>query len=89
MGHYNLELMDIAEVASATTKRADLEPLHGRLVVMLRQVVVDLGEERVSQDEFAHFSFTWSAVDTLVRDRLSASGETDTRPPEQRGKRDA
>ena len=89
MGHYNLELMDIAEVASATTKRADLEPLHGRLVVMLRQVVVDLGEDRVSQDEFAHFSFTWSAVDTLVRDRLSARDQADTSPPEQRGKRDA
>ncbi len=72
VSHYNLELMDIAETASGATKRIDLEPLHDRLVVMLRQVVVDLGEDRVSQEEFEHFSFTWSAVDTLVRDRLAA-----------------
>ncbi len=72
MSHYNLELMDLAEAATSAEKRADLEPLHGRLVTMLRQVVVDLGEDRVSQDEFEHFSFTWGAVDTLVRDRLAA-----------------
>lgn len=77
MSHYNLELMDIAEEASNAKKRVELQPLHGRLVVMLRQVVVDLGEDRVSQDEFEHFSFTWSAVDTLVRDRLAAMGPLD------------
>jgi hypothetical protein len=27
----------------------------------------------VSQDEFEHFSFTWQAVDTVVRDRLSVA----------------
>jgi TRAP transporter TAXI family solute receptor len=69
MVHYNLELMDIAEAAEAASKSADLVPLQRRLVAMLRQVVTDLDEQRVSQDEFEHFSFTWSAVDTLVRDR--------------------
>ena len=43
----------------------------------------------MSQDEFEHFSFTWSAVDTLVRDRLSASGQADTGSREPPGKRDA
>jgi hypothetical protein len=31
--------------------------------------VNDLDAERVTQEEFDHFSFTWQAVDTLVRDR--------------------
>jgi TRAP transporter TAXI family solute receptor len=74
MVHYNLELMDIAEVAEDAEKPADLAPLQRRLVAMLRQVVTDLDEQRVSQDEFEHFSFTWSAVDTLVRDRQASAG---------------
>jgi hypothetical protein len=37
---------------------------------ILEEVVGDLERERVSQDEFEHFSFTWQAVDALVRDRL-------------------
>ena len=37
---------------------------------MLEEVVGDLDRERVSQEEFEHFSFTWQAVDALVRDRL-------------------
>jgi TRAP transporter TAXI family solute receptor len=77
MSHYNLELMDIAEDASRAKKSVDLAPIHERLIVMLRQVVVDLGQDRVSQNEFEHFSFTWSAVDALVRDRLAAISQAD------------
>jgi TRAP transporter TAXI family solute receptor len=73
MSHLNLELMDIAEEARGMTKQADLLPLRDRLVNMLRHVVVDLDHDRVSQDEFEHFSFTWNAVDTLVRDRLNTT----------------
>ena len=35
-----------------------------------KRQVTDLEREKVSQDEFEHFSFTWQAVDALVRDRL-------------------
>ena len=73
MSHLNLELMDIGEEAGSLTKQADLQPLRDRMVNMLRQVVVDLDHDRVSQDEFEHFSFTWRVVDTLVRDRLNTS----------------
>ena len=38
---------------------------------MLRRVVKDLDKDKVTQEEFEHFSFTWRAVDTLVRDRLT------------------
>jgi hypothetical protein len=43
---------------------------------MLRGVVIDLDHERVSQVDFEHFSFTWNAVDTLIRDRLLTSNES-------------
>ena len=78
MSQYNLELMDIAEEADAASKHADLAPLQRRLVAMLRQVVIDLDKDRVSHDEFDHFSFTWIAVDTLVRDRLATVAATAT-----------
>ena len=41
-----------------------------QLMDILEEVVGDLESERVSQEEFEHFSFTWQAVDALVRDRL-------------------
>ena len=42
-----------------------------QLVDMLTEVIGDLERERVSQEEFEHFSFTWQAVDALVRDRMN------------------
>ena len=80
MSQYNLELMDIAEEASHAEKAADLAPLHDRLVRMLRSVVGDLDGDRVSQDEFEHFSFTWEAVDRLVRHRLDRAAESGADP---------
>lgn len=88
MSHLNLDLMDIADEAARATKRADLLPLHERLVNMLRGVVVDLDEERVSQNEFEHFSFTWSAVHTLVRDRMDRVRPADDGRGEGRAARD-
>ena len=42
-------------------------------------MVNDLDSDRVNQEEFEHFSFTWQAVDALVRDRLVLIREpTDT-----------
>jgi hypothetical protein len=42
-----------------------------QLMDILTEVVNDLERERVSQEEFEHFSFTWQAVDALLRDRLA------------------
>jgi TRAP transporter TAXI family solute receptor len=66
---YNLELIDIVDKASVSTSADDLTPLQQRLVEILRAMVGDLDGDRVTKDEFDHFSFTWQAVDTLVRDR--------------------
>lgn len=68
-GDYNVELMDIAEQARSAEPDADLGPLQERLVEILRQAVRDLDADRVTSEEFDHFSFTWKAVDTVVRDR--------------------
>lgn len=71
MGDYNLKLMDIAEHARRSGSVDELRGLKDRLIDILREVVRDLDGERVTQEEFEHFSFTWQAVDTLVRDRLA------------------
>jgi len=71
MGDYNLELMQVAEQARRCSDPEKLHALKDRLIDMLHEVVKDLDRERVTQDEFEHFSFTWQAVDTLVRDRLA------------------
>jgi hypothetical protein len=68
---YNMQLMAIAEEARDCVSSETLYKLRDRLVQMLQHIVRDLEKDRVSQEEFEHFSFTWQAVDTVVRDRLS------------------
>jgi TRAP transporter TAXI family solute receptor len=68
---YNMQLMSIAEEARDCVSPKALYKLRDRLVQMLQHIVRDLDKDMVSQEEFEHFSFTWQAVDTVVRDRLS------------------
>jgi TRAP transporter TAXI family solute receptor len=69
MKDYNLKLMDLADEAEQAVPGTELRAHKSRLVEILREVVQDLDADRVTQEEFDHFSFTWQAVDTLVRDR--------------------
>jgi hypothetical protein len=69
---YNMELIDIVDKARVSQSDDDLAPLQERLVEILRAMVGDLDGDRVTKDEFDHFSFTWQAVDTLVRDRYGS-----------------
>ena len=39
------------------------------VVEMLSEVIEDLDAERVTKEEFDHFSFTWRAVESLLRER--------------------
>jgi hypothetical protein len=68
---YTLQLMAIAEEARNADTSRQLEALRDRLVSMLQHMIRDLSKDRVTQEEFEHFSFTWQAVDTVVRDRLT------------------
>jgi TRAP transporter TAXI family solute receptor len=69
MGDYNRSLADIADEARESASFQELQAMKDRLVDMLQIVVNDLDSERVTQEEFEHFSFMWQAVDRLVRDR--------------------
>ena len=74
MHTFNSRLMEIATAARADTETEQLHKRKHQLMDMLEEVVGDLDREKVSQEEFEHFSFTWQAVDALVRDRLMMSG---------------
>jgi hypothetical protein len=73
MKDYNLTLMEIAGEAEQAESGSDLRAQKDRLLEILREVVHDLDSDRVTQEEFDHFSFTWQAVDTLLRDRSTPS----------------
>jgi uncharacterized protein len=71
MTEFNARLMGIAAQAGSETSRAVLISHKQELMKILSEVISDLDRERVSQEEFEHFSFTWQAVDALVRDQMT------------------
>ncbi len=76
MADFNERLMDIADASRASNDQHELMQAKLKLMDILGEVVSDLDHERVSQSEFEHFSFTWQAVDALVRDKLLFLGVT-------------
>jgi TRAP transporter TAXI family solute receptor len=70
MGDFNKRLMEIVEEARAADSYEALMGHKNHLINILGEVVSDLDQEKVSQEEFEHFSFTWQAVDALVRDQM-------------------
>ena len=73
MGDFNKRLMNIADQARATIDKEQLQGYKSQLMTMLGEVVKGLDQEKVNQAEFEHFSFTWQAVDALVRDQMILS----------------
>jgi TRAP transporter TAXI family solute receptor len=71
MGDFNKRLLGIAQQARATVDVGSLQELKSQLMNMLGEVVKGLDQEKVNQSEFEHFSFTWQAVDALVRDQMN------------------
>lgn len=69
MGDFNKRLMKIAEHVRSDHDQQNLLTHKSELLDILAEVVDDLDQEKVSQDEFEHFSFTWQAVDALLRDQ--------------------
>jgi TRAP transporter TAXI family solute receptor len=67
---FNKRLMVIATQARQECGISELLERKHQLMDMLEEVVGDLEREKVNQEEFEHFSFTWQAVDALVRDRM-------------------
>lgn len=76
MSQFNRRLMAIAGTARHETDRQHLFKAKHQLMDILGEVMTDLEKEKVSQDEFEHFTFTWQSVDALVRDRLTIFSDT-------------
>ena len=74
MHTFNRRLMEIAAIAGDEGDIDKLLHCKRQLIDILTEVVADLESEKVSQEEFEHFSFTWQAVDALVRDRMTLCG---------------
>ena len=70
MVDFNRRLMKIAEVAQDCDDREELLASRRGLMDVLQEVIHDLDADKVTQGEFDHFSFTWQAVDAVVRDQL-------------------
>jgi TRAP transporter TAXI family solute receptor len=70
MGDFNARLMAIAESTRGNDSYESLLKAKNLLTDILHEVVSDLDAERVSQEEFEHFSFTWQAVDAMLRDQI-------------------
>jgi len=82
MSQFNRRLMDIASSVRHETDRNILFSSKHQLMDILGEVMTDLEKEKVNQEEFEHFTFTWQSVDALVRDRLTIL--TDTTPDQLR-----
>ena len=59
-----------AEAAQDCNNREELLASRRGLMDVLQEVIHDLDADKVTQGEFDHFSFTWQAVDAVVRDQL-------------------
>ena len=78
MNAYNQRLMVVSHRVRGQQTASELLQSKNELMDILSEVVGELERERVNQDEFEHFSFTWQAVDALVRDQLMlASSEAE------------
>jgi len=71
MSKFNHQLMEIATMARHETALGILLDQKQQLIDMLAGIIADLDEAKVNQDEFEHFTFTWQAVDAMLRDRIN------------------
>ena len=71
MNVYNQRLMEIAHRVRGERTNASIVASKDQLMDILSEVIDELEHERVNEAEFEHFSFTWQAVDALVRDQVS------------------
>jgi len=83
MSQFNRRLMTIAGSARHETDRNLLFNSKHQLMDILGEVMTDLEKEKVNQEEFEHFSFTWQSVDALVRDRLTIFAESVSHQPDR------
>lgn len=63
---YNIELLDLIEQINQTADLEQIADLRRQLFTMLKEVVSDLDNDRISADSFESFTFPWEiAMNTL------------------------
>jgi TRAP transporter TAXI family solute receptor len=69
---YNLQLAQLSEEVGHTFTAEALADQRARLYAMLNRVIRDLDEDKVAQDGFQTFAFTWGAVQKAIDDQRDA-----------------
>lgn len=63
---YNIELLELIDQINQTKELEQLEQLRHKLFTMLKEVISDLDEDRISADSFESFTFPWEiAMDSI------------------------
>ncbi|MGD1860483.1 MAG: TAXI family TRAP transporter solute-binding subunit [Leptolyngbyaceae cyanobacterium] len=63
---YNIELLDLIEQINQTSDLKKIADLRYQLFTMLKEVISDLDNDRISADSFESFTFPWEiAMNTL------------------------
>jgi HAMP domain-containing protein len=64
---YNIELLDLIEQINQTQDLTQIELLRRQLFRMLKEVIADLDEDRISADSFESFTFPWEMAMNSLR----------------------
>ncbi|MBF2074638.1 MAG: TAXI family TRAP transporter solute-binding subunit [Synechococcales cyanobacterium C42_A2020_086] len=66
---YNLEILALIEQIQTAATTQDLEAIRVKLFDILREVVVDLDNDRISPESFQSFTLPWEVAITTLRHR--------------------
>ncbi len=64
---YNLEILSLIDQIHSIQHLEDLEMARTQLFKILKEVVVDLDEDRISPESFESFTFTWQVAVSTIR----------------------
>ncbi|MBW4516959.1 MAG: TAXI family TRAP transporter solute-binding subunit [Timaviella obliquedivisa GSE-PSE-MK23-08B] len=66
---YNLEILELVEQVHSVNDLEQLQSVRHKLFEILRKVVVDLDQDRISPESFQSFTFPWEVAISTVRHR--------------------
>lgn len=66
---YNLELLELVEQVHSVDDLEQLQSIQHKLFEILRKVVVDLDQDRISPESFRSFTFPWEVAINALRHR--------------------
>ncbi|MCU0569522.1 MAG: TAXI family TRAP transporter solute-binding subunit, partial [Oculatellaceae cyanobacterium Prado106] len=66
---YNLEILALMETLQKVDNLEQLQSIRAQLFEILRKVVLDLDQDRISPESFQSFTFPWETAITALRHR--------------------